>query len=254
MVDRIWASVPVAAETMALLVVVEEDSPTRRQRARSGHASGDDAVTVHDDGCDVPVGLLRADLSEAALEMAATGFAALWRERTPEAGEVLPAGPERAANVLAELVANGRAEVDAAGRLVGVHGLTLRASRHHFVHARRARRTWCAFDSIGIPAGLSLNATSHRDCPTCGRFLTVEVRDGEARDDRWLVLWLPAPGDRSKLIGDFCAAADLYCSEEHLRRRIEIGRASGHIADLSTTIALALDTWADVTRMAAIDP
>lgn len=210
-------------------------------------------MTVGDDGCDLETGLLRAHLSDAALEVAAAGFAALWHGRTPEAGELLPESSELAANLLAELVANGRAEVDAAGRVVGVHGLTLRASRHRFVHAGRSHRTWCAFDSIGIPAALSLDAIAHTDCPTCGRSLSLEIRAGEARDDA-LVLWLPAPDDRSNLINDFCATADLYCSEEHLRQRIEPGRASGRIADLAAAVALGRDTWADVADITAIEP
>jgi alkylmercury lyase len=210
-------------------------------------------VTVRDDGCDNGTGLLRAGLSDGALEVAATGFAALWRGRTPETGELLPARPELAAKVLAGLVQSGRAEVDAAGGLVGVHGLTLRASRHHFVHAGRTHRTWCAFDSVGIPAALSLDATAHTDCPTCGRSLTVEMRGGETSDET-LVLWLPAPGDRSNLIDDFCASADLYCSEDHLRECIELGRASGRIAGLAAALALGRDTWADAAGIAVIEP
>jgi alkylmercury lyase len=185
--------------------------------------------------------------------MAATGFAALWHGRSPEPGELLPGRPEHAAKVLAELVASGRAEVDAAGRLVGVHGLTLRATRHHFVHAGRARSTWCAFDSVGIPAALSLDATAHTDCPTCGRPLTVEVRHGEAPNDL-LVLWLPAPDDRSNLMNDFCAAADLYCSEEHLRQRIDPRGAPGRVADLAAAAVIGRDTWADVAGIGAIGP
>lgn len=209
-----------------------------------------DAVTMGDE---ITSDLLRADLNEPALELAATGFAALWRGRTPETGELLPGRPELAAKVLAELVQTGRAEVNTAGGLIGVHGLTLRAGRHHFVHAGRAHRTWCAFDSVGIPAALCLGATAHTDCPACGRSLTVEVRDGEARDDL-LVLWLPAPDDRSNLINDFCASADLYCSEEHLRQRIEHRRASGRIADLAAALALGRDTWSDVADITVIEP
>lgn len=208
---------------------------------------------MRDDCCDLESGLLRADLDDAAVEVAATGFAALWHGRTPETSELLPGRPELAAKVFAELVASGRAEVDAAGRLFGVHGLTLRATRHHFVHAGRARRTWCAFDSVGIPAALSLDATAHTDCPTCGRSLTVEIRDGEAPDDV-VVLWLPAPDDCSNLMNDFCATADLYCSKEHLRQRIEPGGAPGRIADLAAAVALGRDTWADVAGISAIDP
>lgn len=208
---------------------------------------------MRDDGCDCETGLLRADLSDAALEVGAAGFAALWHGRMPETGELLPGRSDLAAKVLAELAASGRAEADAAGRLVGVHGLTLRDTGHRFVHAGRTHRTWCAFDSVGIPAALSLDATAHTDCPTCGRSLSVEVRDGEARDDL-LVLWLPTPDDRSNLINDFCATADLYCSEEHLRQRIEPGRASGRIADLAAALALGREIWADVAGVAAIEP
>ncbi len=225
----------------------------RRRPIRSGPRSGEDDVTVGDDCCDLETGLLRADLSGAALEVATAGFAVLWHGRTPETGELLPGRPELSANVLAELVATGRAEVDSAGRLLGVHGLTLRVTRHHFVHAGRTHRTWCAFDSIGIPAALSLDATAHTDCPTCGRSLTVEVRSGEAHDDS-LVLWLPACDDRSNLINDFCASADLFCSEEHLRQRIEPRGGSGTIADLAAALALGRDTWADVADITAIEP
>jgi alkylmercury lyase len=208
---------------------------------------------MRDDDCVIPTDLLRADLSEAALALAAAGFAALWREHRPEPGELLSARPELGATVLAELVQSGRAEVDSAGELVGIHGLTLRSSRHHFVHRGRAHRTWCAFDSVGIPAALSLDATAHTDCPTCGRSLTIEVRGGEASDDV-LVLWLPTPDIRSNLISDFCASADIYCSEEHLRQRITLDRASGRIVDLARAMAFGRDTWADVARIALIEP
>jgi alkylmercury lyase len=216
----------------------------RRRPNRRGPRSGEDAVIGRDDGC---------DLSDAAVEVAARGFAALWHGRTPETGELLPGRPELAAKVVAELVASGRAEVDASGRLVGVHGLTLRATRHHFVHAGRVLRTWCAFDSVGIPAALALDATAHTDCPTCRRSLTVEIRAGEARDEI-LVLWLPTSDDRSNLMNDFCATADLYCSEEHLRQRIGPGGGSGRMADLAAGLALGREVWADVAGIAAIEP
>jgi alkylmercury lyase len=208
---------------------------------------------MRDDNCDIDSCLLRVDLGDAAREVAATGFAALWRGRMPQAGELLPTRPELAAKVLAQLVQSGRAEADASGRLVGIHGLTLRASRHRFVHAGRAHRTWCAFDSIGIPAALSLDATVQTDCPTCGRSLTVEVRDGEASDEE-LVLWLPTPDDWSNLIADFCASADLYCSDDHLHQRMEPGRAPGRILHLAAALELGRDTWADVAGIAVTEP
>ena len=112
-----------------------------------------DALTVRDDGGGITNDLLRADLDEPALALAAGGFAALWRGSPPESGQLLPGRRELVAEVLTELVQSGRAEVDSAGALIGVHGLTQRATRHHFEHAYCVDHTWCAFDSVGIDPG-----------------------------------------------------------------------------------------------------
>lgn len=131
--------------------------------------------------------------------------------------------------------------MDDDARLVGIHGLTLRTTRHRFVHHQRGRHTWCAFDSIGIPAALRLDATMHTDCPTCGRALTVEIVGGVSNDDN-TVLWLPDATD-GNLIANFCARADLYCSPEHLHQRVD---AAGTVADLAMAATLGCDVWADV--------
>ena len=65
-----------------------------------------------------------------------------------------------------------------------------------------------------------------------------------------MVLWLPAPDDTSNLLDDFCASADLYCSEDHLRQRIDLERARGRIADMAGALALARETWAVVADVA----
>ncbi|MPY93998.1 MAG: hypothetical protein GEV08_13320 [Acidimicrobiia bacterium] len=189
--------------------------------------------------------LLRADLSDAALELAAAGFVALWHHRARHPAELLPGRGELAAEVLEALAQRGRAERDGHGRLVGVHGLTLRATRHAFVHDGRGHHTWCAFDAIGIPAALCLDATAHTDCPSCGRPLTVEIRAGIPGDNR-LALWLPAPAG-GDLMAEFCALADLYCSAEHLHRRIDTQRAAGQVADLTTAVSRGCDTWSDMS-------
>lgn len=73
---------------------------------------------------------------------------------------------------------------------VGIHGLTL----DRFVHDGRSRSTWCAFESIGIPAALRLDATTHTDCPTGRRAVRVGIVGG-IPDDGNIALWLPDPTD-----------------------------------------------------------
>lgn len=194
--------------------------------------------------------LLRADLTGAALRVAVNGFAALWRGRAPRLADLL-GHDDGTGPVIDELVQRGRAEIDGHGRLIGIHGLTLRSTRHRFDHAGRSHHTWCAFDSIGIPAALGLEATARTDCPTCRQPLTVALHDGVPAGDG-LVLWLPSTSGEH-LMADFCAAADLYCCVEHLHQRRDTARAPGTVIDLARAAAIGSEAWADV-RAIPLDP
>jgi len=200
-------------------------------------------MTAPHECCDIGNSLLDKDLGAAAVELATRGFIALWHRGTPSAEALLPGRPEVVRDVLTEL---GRAEVDADGALIGVHGLTLRTTRHYFEHAGLRYYTWCAFDTVGIPAALSLDAVSASDCPTCGRRPTVRLAGGAAVQHDDIALWLPAPEQTSHLLNDFCATADLYCSEEHLRQRIDTAATPGRVATVDEALAVGCDTWADV--------
>ena len=202
--------------------------------------------------CDVDGDLLREDLNAAALELAANGFAVLWHARRPTFDELLPGRAELADEVLIELVGRGRAELDPDGLLLGVHGLTHRATRHGFTHAGRHHHTWCAFDGVGIPAAMSIDATATSDCPTCGRHLTVALQWGDAVDEA-IALWLPTPERTSHLISDFCASADLYCSTDHLRQCIDVDDSPGRVISLDEAVELGRETWSDVAHVATAD-
>jgi hypothetical protein len=176
--------------------------------------------------------------------LAVNGFGALWERRTCRPEEFLPGAAAAARRAAAALAGRGRAELDDAGALVGVHGLTLHPTRHQFIHRGQARHTWCAFDSIGIPAALTIDALARTDCPTCQQPLTVAIRQGEPEPGK-AVLWLPAP-PTDHLMAQFCSCADLYCSPDHLRQRIDPATTSGDITDLAATAELGRQTWADI--------
>jgi hypothetical protein len=187
--------------------------------------------------------LLDGGLDEVEQALAVTGFGALWEQRACPPEELLPdvAAARSAAVALAR---RGRAQLDDAGAVVGVHGLTLHPTRHQFLHRGQARHTWCAFDSIGIPAALTLDALARTDCPTCQQPLTVAIRDGQPEPGN-AVLWLPAP-PTDDLMAQFCSSADLYCSPDHLRQRIDAATTPGEIADLGAAAELGRQAWADI--------
>jgi len=197
--------------------------------------------------------LLRAGLGDVALELATAGFAALWEGRAVRPEELVPGRAARARRAAAELVRRGRAEVDDEGRLVGVHGLTLRSTRHAFVHASRTHWTWCAFDAVGIPAALGVDAEARTTCPACDCSLLVPIRRGRP-DLSEIVLWLPTPSvNMGHLMTDFCAVTDLYCRREHLEQRVDTARQPGEVLDLDRAAALGTTAWADIAGLVPVD-
>jgi alkylmercury lyase len=183
----------------------------------------------------------------AARDFAVAGFAALWHGRALRPEALLPGRAAEAGRALAALVGEGRAEADDAGRVVGVHGLTLRPTRHRFVERRGPHFTWCAFDAVGIPAALAIDADVRTTCPTCREPIRLAVVAGEPEPSE-AVLWLPGPAVRH-LLTEFCAAADLYCSLAHLQRRIGPDRVPGEILDLASAAARGRAGWADVAGL-----
>lgn len=139
--------------------------------------------------------LLAEGLTDLALEIAVGGFAALWRHEARQRHELVRADAVPLAEVMAGLVARGRCELDNDGLVIGIHGLTLKSTRHHFCHGGRTHHTWCAFDAVGIPAALEIDATATTDCLTCGRLLRIELAAGAPTDTNGLAL-LAAHYDR----------------------------------------------------------
>lgn len=191
--------------------------------------------------------LLRAGLSEEGIEVVVAGVEAIWRGRSLAPDDVVVGRPDLAAEVFGTLADAGRAEIDEQGRLFGVHGFTLRKTRHGIVHDGTTHHVWCGFDSIGIPAAFGLDAVATTDCPTCGRSLSVDIHGGAPRD-RGIVLWLPVPEGTSHLMQQFCASADLYCSRAHLDRRDNATAGPGRVLTLAEAAELGRETWADVAH------
>ncbi len=198
--------------------------------------------------CDVD-GLLRTELGDAELALARAGFSALWRGEALRPDELIPDSKAPAVELAGALARRGRAQIDDHGRLFGIHGLTLRATRHRFVVGGTPRSTWCAYDSVGIPAALDVDAVAETDCPTCGRDIHVIIEGGHPLGEQ--ALWLPAVSG-CNLMADFCGHADLYCSVEHLQQRIDPTITPGAVIDLPAAAAYGRETWADVRSV--VDP
>jgi alkylmercury lyase len=175
----------------------------------------------------------------AARRLGVEGFVALWRGERVRVTDLC----DDPMVIDAQLRA-GRLEVDDAGVLVGVHGLTVRPTRHRIERDVAPVNTWCALDAIGIPAALAIDATAVTSCPTCGLELAVVLRGGDPVDTpgAWR-LWLPE-GPCDHLVEDFCNHANLYCSAAHLIATADMEQ--GRELTVADVVPIGRDTWADV--------
>lgn len=108
----------------------------------------------------------------------------------------------------------GRIET-AGDRVVGVGGITLTESVHALRLPEASVHTWCALDAIGIPVALGLDAEIHTTCPHCGDRLRVTVSDESINDGPYRLLC--PTGQCDDVRAEFCSAANLFCSTDHLR-------------------------------------
>lgn len=199
--------------------------------------------------CDAADESLTSGLGAVAIELAVAGFAALWHGRIAEPSALVPAPPDTVTEAVDVLVARGRCELDDEGRLVGIHGLTTRTTRHSVTYNLHTHHTWCAFDSIGIPAALGIDAVALTDCRACQRILEVRISVGRTHATGEQVLWLPArTGDN--LLNGFCAHADLYCSPSHLRRQVDLESTPGRCVDVNTAATMGRASWSNVSGIA----
>lgn len=89
----------------------------------------------------------------------------------------------RVRDIVGSLVAGGIAttEGDLAGdpTVTGADGLTIGPTAHQLVIGGRLLHTWCAFDTVGIPAALAVDAVARTTCPTCSAAIELALSNGQ---------------------------------------------------------------------------
>jgi hypothetical protein len=194
---------------------------------------------------------LSAGVAETVRRIAIAGFHALWDGSTPTLCE-LNGGDGGAAldEAVAHLQARGRIEVAPDGRLLAVHGLSRRPTRHRIEHRGGSVNTWCALDAIGIPAALGIDARAVTTCPSCNHELIVTLASGSAVPLVGVVLWYPETADAwEHLVDQFCSGANLFCNFDHLQDRMGTEGAGGAIMTVEEVAEIGREAWADVSTI-----
>jgi alkylmercury lyase len=117
-------------------------------------------------------------------------------------------------------------ELDEHGRVVAFSGLSLTPTAHRFTVAGRQLYTWCAWDTLFLPALLDQPAHVESPCPVTGHAVRLSAEPSGFRDvhpdDVWVSFPPAATTSTTDITGTFCchvhflagrAAADDWLSQ-----------------------------------------
>lgn len=133
--------------------------------------------------------------------------------------------------------------------MLGSAGLTLAEGPHGLEIDGHAFRTWCAFDALGIPAALAVDARIETGCAVCGRPISVELRAGRPSGEAVARLWLSAGGADTR--ADFCTPTILLCSDEHAQVWAERQAGHGRALPLDEATEEGARNWRSAAATAA---
>ncbi len=110
-------------------------------------------------------------------------------------GEVWSLQQEDTVEIVRQFQTMGLAELDEKGKIVGMV-LSLRPTAHRFHINGRELFTWCAVDTLFLPALLQQEADVESNCPTTGKQIHLRVNSNELAEIEPVgaVLSLLAPG------------------------------------------------------------
>ncbi|KJF19096.1 alkylmercury lyase [Acidithrix ferrooxidans] len=127
-------------------------------------------------------------------------------------------------------------------KVVGAEGLTLVESRHNLLIDGVDLYTWCAFDIVGIPAALGVDATGETTCATCSAVISIVITGGEPLESD-VVGWWPL-GSTGPVNESFCPTASMFCDPSHLDSWRRNSGANGEMLSLVDLAARGRITWA----------
>ena len=149
-------------------------------------------------------------------------------------------------DALEVLVGTGTATLDEDGAVTAVGGLSILPAAHQMLLAGHQFWTWCAFDAVGIPAALRVDAVSRTRCGHCGTRLDLTLTAGRPPVGSPVVGWLPGQTCANIQV-DFCPQANLFCDDRHLAAwRAGAGHPPGRGATLAELADLGAQVWSEM--------
>lgn len=135
--------------------------------------------------------------------------------------------------------------------ITGAEGLTVETTAHQLNLDGRQLHTWCAFDNVGIPAALAVDAEARTTCPACSAAIRLLLPGGVPPLSPIVGWWPEVTG--GPVNETFCPTARLFCERSHLQTwRAGSGRR-GELLSLSQLADRGRTTWSLFTDSSGDD-
>lgn len=156
-----------------------------------------------------------APLARALLALLARG--------EPVTDEQLAAETNRPpSEVIATLVTWPNVHRDARGAVVAFSGLSLQTTEHRFQACSRELFTWCAWDTLFMPALLEQPAEIRSTCPLTGTPVRLRIDAGGIADAEPADLWVSFPPMAStstaSIVDSFCCHVHFIAGHDTAQR------------------------------------
>lgn len=144
-------------------------------------------------------------------------------------------------DVARQLAAWPNIERDADDAVVGFAGLTLRQTAHSFEVAGRQLHTWCAWDTLFLPALLDTTARVRSTCPVTGVGVELVVAPDAVQHAQPAGLHVsfppPATTDAADVTGSFCCHVHFLAGAAAARSWQDAHHPEGEVLDLAAAFA-----------------
>jgi alkylmercury lyase len=180
-----------------------------------------------------------APLARALLALLARGDAVTDEQLASNAGRSI-------ADVTTALEAWPNVQRDERGAVVAFSGLSLRPTAHRFEVGGRCLFTWCAWDTLFLPALIDARADVHSTCPITRLPVQLQVEPhgvaGAEPADLWVSFPPTATTSTARIVESFCchvhflagrAAAERWL-DEHPGGRVLDLRDAYHVGQRAT--------------------
>jgi len=143
----------------------------------------------------------------------------------------------------------GRIEIDEAGELAGIAGLSVRPTRHQLTIEGATRWTWCALDAVGILGALCADGAVNSTDPRTGEPVEIRFEAGQPDGDATMFILGGYAGPDVR--ESWCPHVNFFATREAAEEWVAAEQLEGDIVSAADLAAEAAKMWRPVVGAAS---